>query len=320
MEIKHSILVPTYNQEMFIGHALNSIVNQSVVPFEVFIVDDCSTDNTGKIAQEFENKHPFIKYIKHPKNIGLIENFDFVKKLPTGDIISWCSGDDLLAPNILENLNRTILEYQLNLEDNFLIITNSKHLYPSGFTSLWDNYADKDKGAFWARLRQGLSFRGVGFSNALYCKTKSEKEILPLVESRYALDVYKGFHHINDSDRIIFANYTGGIYRVEVGVTKSRSANQNKESCEAMISAFKYVQKHYKDHWTTKDIQYVSQQIRLYENIKNGTSDWGLAWEIFTSRHNYSRNNDALKNMSKLLPSSVLKMLKVVYPIYLKLK
>lgn len=314
MKIKHSILVPVYNQEDYISDALESIVNQTIEPFEVIVADDCSTDDSQRIIESYTNKYSFIKYIRHSKNIGLVENFNFLKKMPLGDVISWCSGDDLLAVDLLENLNQTIISNDLSLDDNFLIITNSQHLHPNGVMTLWDNYSEKRKGVFWARLRQGLSFRGVGFSKLLYSKTKSEKELINLANSKLALDVYKGFQHISDAEKIIYENYIGGIYRVEVGVTKQRDLIQRKESCDALVEAFKFVKKEYESQWDSNDNKYIVQQIKLFNQLGNGGFNLKLAFEILLDRKNYSKNNPAIKNAVKLLPHKIVELTKKFYP------
>lgn len=321
MKVRHSILVPTYNQEQFISKALDSIVSQTIEPFEVYVVDDCSTDNTGEIVLEYARKFEYIKYIRHESNMGLIENFNFIKKLPKGDVVSWCSGDDLLDVNILENLNKAIAENELKLTDNFLIISNSVHLYPNGLTSLWDNYSERDKGVYWSRLRQGLSFRGVGFSRVLYDKCKSEKELSSNFNSHLALDIYKGFNHISEADKIVYINEVGGIYRVEVGVTKKRDKNYLEDGWKAMLEAFEYLKDNYTKEWSQEDIRYIEQQKKLYGSLLSGKKlNFSLFLEILSDSANYSKNNDSFKNAAKLLPKSFIRLLKLIYPIYLKLK
>lgn len=65
--LKYSIVLPAHNEEKFIGNALSSITNQSLLPQEVIVVNDNSTDRTEEIILKFAEKHPFIKYI-HSQN------------------------------------------------------------------------------------------------------------------------------------------------------------------------------------------------------------------------------------------------------------
>ena len=51
-----SILIPVYNREKYIGEAIESAINQTYKNIEVIIVDNCSTDNTWKILQDYQCK------------------------------------------------------------------------------------------------------------------------------------------------------------------------------------------------------------------------------------------------------------------------
>jgi len=51
-----SVIMPAYNAEKFIGEAIESILNQTFKDFEFIILDDCSTDKTWEIIQEYAKK------------------------------------------------------------------------------------------------------------------------------------------------------------------------------------------------------------------------------------------------------------------------
>ena len=71
--MKLSVFVVTYNQEQYIRQCLDSIVMQQVnFDYEVIIGEDCSTDNTPAICDEYAEKYPFIKVYHHPNNLGLL--------------------------------------------------------------------------------------------------------------------------------------------------------------------------------------------------------------------------------------------------------
>ncbi|WP_310554857.1 glycosyltransferase family 2 protein [Flavobacterium sp.] len=61
--MNYYIIIPAHNEEKFISRTLESLVNQSVLPSKVIVVNDNSTDNTGKIALEFAKKYPFMTVI-----------------------------------------------------------------------------------------------------------------------------------------------------------------------------------------------------------------------------------------------------------------
>ena len=94
-KIKHSVIVITYNQEHLLPTALDSLFRQSVLPYEVIIGDDCSTDGTWDVIQEYYKKYPnIVRPIRNQHNMGIFQNLNYLKKKPTGDVVSFLSGDD----------------------------------------------------------------------------------------------------------------------------------------------------------------------------------------------------------------------------------
>ena len=58
-----SIVVPVYNVEKYLCRCIDSLLNQKIENYEIIIVDDESSDNSGKIADEYSSKYNFIKVI-----------------------------------------------------------------------------------------------------------------------------------------------------------------------------------------------------------------------------------------------------------------
>ena len=63
-----SIIMPSYNTGKFIGEAINSVIDQTYINWELIIVDDCSSDNTDKIVKNIKDSR--IVYLKNEKNMG----------------------------------------------------------------------------------------------------------------------------------------------------------------------------------------------------------------------------------------------------------
>jgi len=91
-----SVLVITYNQEKYIAQTLDSIINQKHgYSYEIVIGDDCSTDGTRKIIEDYVEKYPnIIQPIYNSTNLGAIENYFNVLQNCTGKYIMECAGDD----------------------------------------------------------------------------------------------------------------------------------------------------------------------------------------------------------------------------------
>lgn len=113
---KVSIIVLTYNQEIFIEKNLQGIFMQKVnFPVELIISDDCSKDKTSIIIEEYiKNKpsHVEIKFTKHKKNLGATPNFYYALQQCTGKYLAFCEGDDYWTDE-----NKLQLQYDF-LENN----------------------------------------------------------------------------------------------------------------------------------------------------------------------------------------------------------
>lgn len=96
---KVSIICITYNHERFIQKALESFIMQKTnFDFEVIVGEDCSTDDTREIVEEFEKKHPnIIKPIYRSENIGVMANFVDILCKAKGNYIALCEGDDFFT-------------------------------------------------------------------------------------------------------------------------------------------------------------------------------------------------------------------------------
>jgi len=99
-EIMFSVAVITYNQEKYISQTLDSILNQEHdYKYEIVIGEDCSTDNTKKIIEEYVTKYPdIIKPLYNNPNKGLINNYFNVIAHCQGKYIMECAGDDYWLP------------------------------------------------------------------------------------------------------------------------------------------------------------------------------------------------------------------------------
>jgi glycosyltransferase involved in cell wall biosynthesis len=96
MSILVSINCTAYNQENYIAKAIESFLMQKTdFEYEILIGEDCSTDNTRKIANEYAEKYPnIIKIITYDRNIGSVKNSIRLIEESKGKYIAICESDD----------------------------------------------------------------------------------------------------------------------------------------------------------------------------------------------------------------------------------
>jgi glycosyltransferase involved in cell wall biosynthesis len=108
-----SVIIPAYNVEKYIGTTLNSIVSQSTDEIEIIVVDDGSTDNTYKIAQNILKGKKNVKLIKK-ENGGVSSARNEGLRNAIGKYILFLDADDLLS-NIFYDEIIKILNYEYDI-------------------------------------------------------------------------------------------------------------------------------------------------------------------------------------------------------------
>lgn len=96
-----SVVIPAYNAENFLPESIESILGQTFADFELLILDDCSEDQTLKIAQDYSSVDSRIKVVSNDTNIGIGANRMLGVSLATGKFIAWLDADDIALPNRL---------------------------------------------------------------------------------------------------------------------------------------------------------------------------------------------------------------------------
>lgn len=94
MPPKVTVMIPCYNQESFIAQAIESVLMQDYENLEVVVADDCSTDQTGEIAQRYRSDLRY-RYIRNAINRGRVENYRHTFENYThGEWVVNLDGDD----------------------------------------------------------------------------------------------------------------------------------------------------------------------------------------------------------------------------------
>lgn len=141
---KISVVLPVYNAAEYLELALNSILTQTYKNFEFIIVDDCSTDGSFKILQEYANKYKKIKLFRNKKNRGVSETVKKAIRQCRGEFIARMDADDVSLPTRLEkqleyleqNTETVALGGQCLIIDSENRITGNK-TFPNSFEDIY---------------------------------------------------------------------------------------------------------------------------------------------------------------------------------------
>lgn len=100
---KVSVVIPVYNNEVYLRKCLDSVVNQTFSNLEIIIVDDGSKDASGEISDSVAELDSRITVI-HQKNSGTAAARNAGLDRATGEYLTFVDGDDYLAPDYIERL------------------------------------------------------------------------------------------------------------------------------------------------------------------------------------------------------------------------
>lgn len=127
----------TYNREKLLPRAIDSVLNQTYKNFELIICDDCSSDNSYKLLENYKNKHSNIKIIKNDNNMGLTKSLNKLLEHVSGSFIARLDSDDYYHP---EKLEKQIKFLKINKDIDFVGTMGQTIDYDGKFIT--NNYID----------------------------------------------------------------------------------------------------------------------------------------------------------------------------------
>ncbi len=99
-----SIVLPVYNGAKYLKKSIDSIIKQTYKNWELLILDDCSTDETPLISEEYVKSDDRIKYFRNEHNLKLPGNLNRGFSLSKGDYLTWTSDDNKFHTTAIEKM------------------------------------------------------------------------------------------------------------------------------------------------------------------------------------------------------------------------
>ena len=131
--IKISVIIPVYNTELYLEQCIDSILAQTVPPYEIILVDDGSTDSSGSICDRYDMQFPIIKCF-HQSNGGVSKARNTGLEQASGDFVLFVDSDDYIDNNLLaqleikdENPDLVFFQFTSLYENNFYRIRQPIH-------------------------------------------------------------------------------------------------------------------------------------------------------------------------------------------------
>ena len=97
-----SIVIPVYNASCTLAETLDSILSQTYHDYEVILIDDCSTDTSGNIINDYAGIHENFRVVFNEKNYGVGYCRNIGIKMATGEYVAFLDSDDMWKSDKLE--------------------------------------------------------------------------------------------------------------------------------------------------------------------------------------------------------------------------
>ncbi|PVY41844.1 glycosyltransferase [Pontibacter virosus] len=124
-----SVICLCYNHERFISEALNSVLAQTYPHLEIIIMDDCSTDNSVSIIQEYVRKYPQLTFMSTSTNQGNTRAFNLAWRASRGAYIIDFATDDVLLP---ERIAQQVAAFE-KLDDSYgVVYSDAEYINDNG--------------------------------------------------------------------------------------------------------------------------------------------------------------------------------------------
>jgi glycosyltransferase involved in cell wall biosynthesis len=103
-----TVVVTVYNRAPYLASSLASVLASRFEDFELLVLDNCSTDGSWEIAQDFARRDPRVRVVQNERNLGQFGNRNRVLELVETRLFKFHDSDDLLYPHGLETLYRCL--------------------------------------------------------------------------------------------------------------------------------------------------------------------------------------------------------------------
>ena len=210
-DLMFSVLVITYNQENFISQTLDSILNQKHgYKYEIVVGDDCSTDGTKRIVEDYAAKYPdVIRPVYNSPNKGLIRNYFETLAFCKGKYIMNCAGDDWWLPGKVEKQ----IKFMEAHSDVGMCYGKARQFLQEKNKILW-----KHIGLKMETFDELIESNGIPALTTCMQKTVFDRYVAEEnpVEKPWLMEDYPMWLWFSLQSRICFLNDTFAVYRVLV--------------------------------------------------------------------------------------------------------
>ena len=256
---KVSVIVPVYNGQKYLSTCIEALLGQKKSLYEILVVDDGSTDESGAIADRYAGEHPSIKVI-HQENRGVCAARNRGIREAAGDYIGFCDQDDAVSPDYYSVLSGLLTGGGADIAvGNFrqmdMVLTESEAALPADF----QEHTCSGKEALGRLVRGEGMFRSYVW-NKLYRKELFRDISYP--EDRSLEDQFVTYRLFAASRKVAYTEWAGYYYRPNPESLTNRNWHRiGMDYVEAWNQIREFCREHYPEYLEDAKAQLVSAAV-----------------------------------------------------------
>lgn len=219
--IKFSVLIPVYNVEKYIRQCLDSVACQTYENFEVVIIDDGSTDDSGNICDEYAKEDSRFRVI-HKENGGLLCARREAIKIATGNYFMFLDSDDYWEKGLIERVADVIQQYCCDM-----VIFRLKNIYSDrteNTIKLFENesiFENEDKTELYKITLESDNLNNLVTKVVHRDIVDTENEYSDMKDISYGEDLLQSVTLLLNAKRVVYIEDAMYCYRRGTGMTRS---------------------------------------------------------------------------------------------------
>lgn len=296
-----SIIVPIYNVGKYLPKCIESILNQTFKNFELILVNDGSTDNSGVVCDDYAKKDTRIKII-HKSNGGVSSARNAGLYVAKGEYIGFVDPDDYIDKNMYEKLYRLCID---NNSDIAICRFNREINGKIQNKESTEEIIELNNMEVMNELFKGNLYR-FSLCNKLFSKKCFNDVLFP--KERIHEDLSTTYKLFANSKKAVYINYCGYIYvRRENSILTSTYNEKRLQAFIAWDEIIEFIDKNYYEiieqviatftYWCVDNILYILNQVN---NSKKKNNYLNIIQKYTTKYYIYIKRNNILSRSYKL--------------------
>jgi len=288
-----SVIVPVYNSGKYLINCIESIINQSYKDIDILLIDDGSTDDSGRVCDEYAHKDKRIRVI-HKENGGQSSARNVGIEQAIGDRIVFIDSDDYVSLDHISSLDENYRKYSVEIVCTPIVKRYANGKY--GQRKKYDPFVTDGIKAMELSLRgyyTGISSSGKMFDKKLVKKFRypegeiyEDQKIIPFILREanrvFFFDYSTYFYNQNPNSTM---HSTNSFYQVKSMISFYDDLIKNEKTKEVQSAAVIRLLRHVKEYcWMIsprsdkKEIKELVISLRRYrkifmDDISNSTSE-----------------------------------------------